>query len=199
MANLEEVYSTSLDGELYSNEMVNDELFKTVVVTEEELLRVKAQFDPDVYVAEAARFKEAVRSKVRLLTTLKADMDAEQGLHGALQAARSKIEWLAGSLDISDVLEPLRGHIDRQDERLKDLQETYDTTKKELCILHRYSPHFTQNDPRHLCPVCLGSEVNVAVAPCGHTLCNVCCFKLDDRRCFICRNDVQSVIKLYFN
>lgn len=199
MANLDEVYSTSLDGELYSNEMVNDELFKTVVVTEEELLRVKEQFDPEVYIAESARFKATVQSKVKLLTTLKADIDAEQGLHSALQSARSKIEWCAGSLDISDVLEPLCGHIDRQDEKLKELKETYDMTKKELYILHRYSPHFTQNDPRHLCPVCLSSEVNVAVAPCGHTLCNVCCFKLAEHRCFICRNDIQSVIKLFFN
>ncbi|CAE7572976.1 BIRC3 [Symbiodinium natans] len=47
---------------------------------------------------------------------------------------------------------------------------------------------------RGQCPVCLGSKVLVALAPCGHTVCHQCKGKLPaGRKCPMCRSVVERV------
>ena len=55
MASIEDAFSISdgLEIDLYKNESLREDLFKTVIVTEDELLNVRNQFNPDTYIAEA--------------------------------------------------------------------------------------------------------------------------------------------------
>lgn len=46
------------------------------------------------------------------------------------------------------------------------------------------------------CPICLNAEVKVFCVPCGHTFCESCVKNI--KRCYMCRNIVQSVNRLYF-
>lgn len=47
-----------------------------------------------------------------------------------------------------------------------------------------------------VCPICLNAEVKCFCAPCGHTFCESCVKGI--KKCYMCRNNVQSVHKLYF-
>ena len=201
MAHIEEAFSISdgLNFNLYENEMIRDDLFKTLIVTEDDLLLVRKQFNPDTYIEESNKFKNIVKSKVTALYTLKIDIDNEHQRFVALHESKKSIESKCSDLDVNDITESINKLIETQDQKLKELHEQYRQTKKELSILHKYSPHYVDNDPRHLCPVCMNAEVEAAIVPCGHTLCNMCCYKLDEQRCFICRNEVAHTLKLYFN
>ena len=47
---------------------------------------------------------------------------------------------------------------------------------------------------REQCPICLGDKVLVALAPCGHTVCNQCKGKIPvGRKCPMCRSVVERV------
>ena len=47
---------------------------------------------------------------------------------------------------------------------------------------------------RGQCPICLGDKILVALAPCGHTVCNQCKGKIPvGRKCPMCRSVVERV------
>lgn len=48
-----------------------------------------------------------------------------------------------------------------------------------------------------VCTVCLNETVCYALAPCGHTYCQVCC-RRQGGHCFICRGSIKDRVKLYF-
>ena len=52
-----------------------------------------------------------------------------------------------------------------------------------------------ENEP--LCPICLDRPVSHCINPCGHTLCQQC-LKRQANNCFMCRERVETTIRLYF-
>jgi len=48
------------------------------------------------------------------------------------------------------------------------------------------------------CGICISNSVTFALTPCGHTFCQTCAHK-QFSRCYICRADVSSRMKLYFS
>jgi len=48
------------------------------------------------------------------------------------------------------------------------------------------------------CGICISNSVTYALTPCGHTFCQVCAHK-QFSRCYICRANVDSRMKLYFS
>ena len=48
-----------------------------------------------------------------------------------------------------------------------------------------------------LCKVCLTNKLNVAMAPCGHLICNQCLFVV--HKCPMCRASIKGVMKIYLN
>ena len=49
------------------------------------------------------------------------------------------------------------------------------------------------------CPICLTSQIEVALDPCGHTLCSKCTTKNMSMSCPMCRNHYGKKIRLYFS
>lgn len=197
MADIEEAYGAF--NTLYNDDVMRDLFKNTFVVTQDDIDAMKQEFDPEVYTEECNKYKEALNKKVNLLTLLKADFDSESSKFACLNETKQMITSKCGDLDLKYLLDEMDRLINSQDLKLKELQETIQKAKKELNILFRYSPHFTENDPRNLCPVCMSREVSAACVPCGHTLCHVCAYRMDENRCFLCRNQMEKVIKLFFN
>ncbi len=48
-----------------------------------------------------------------------------------------------------------------------------------------------------ICRVCLDNGLSVALAPCGHLVCNLCVFAL--KTCPFCRKEVNGVMKIYLH
>jgi hypothetical protein len=52
----------------------------------------------------------------------------------------------------------------------------------------------------HLCPVCFEHEATICCAPCGHTVCNHCIFRLRSANiCSCCRSQVTDFVRIYYS
>jgi len=52
---------------------------------------------------------------------------------------------------------------------------------------------------KNQCKICMDADIQVAVIPCGHTyMCLDCSEDLGLQKCAICREDVQTIVRLYF-
>lgn len=49
-----------------------------------------------------------------------------------------------------------------------------------------------------VCGICTAEKLGAALVPCGHTYCNGCAQK-QKKHCFICRADVKSSLRIFFN
>lgn len=67
--------------------------------------------------------------------------------------------------------------------KIRQLVKTYKTIK--------------EVNSTHICPICLSSNVESFLIPCGHTFCDKCIKKIR-LSCFICRQEVQRVSQLFF-
>ena len=54
-----------------------------------------------------------------------------------------------------------------------------------------------------MCICCISNPVTMCFNPCGHTICEVCLERIKgdnyDFECLVCRNKVNSVIKIYYS
>ena len=197
MADIEEAYG--IFTSIYNEDVLRDLFKNTFIVTQEDVDQMKAEFDPEIYTTECNKYKETLGKKINIITLLKADYDSESSKYACLNETKQMIESKCGDLRIESLIEDIELLIESQQVKLEELQQSIQQTKKELNILFRYSPHFTENDPRNLCPVCMTREVSAACVPCGHTMCHTCAYRLDEDRCFLCRNKLDKVIKLFFS
>ena len=94
MANLDEAYdiSTNLELNLFDNEIIKHDLYKTLIVTEDEVKSVTSEFDPEIYIQEAKRFKNVIASKINLITLLKTDIDSEETKMATANDAKQTLE-----------------------------------------------------------------------------------------------------------
>lgn len=51
---------------------------------------------------------------------------------------------------------------------------------------------------KNLCPVCFDQEVNVVLAPCGHTVCQGCSQKIGPS-CMSCRRQITNKMNIYYS
>ena len=49
----------------------------------------------------------------------------------------------------------------------------------------------------NVCPICMSKELSTFMVPCGHVVCAYCATQVSDK-CFICRAQVSSKNKLFF-
>eukprot|EP01083_Nonionella_stella_P204965 746818_1 len=49
------------------------------------------------------------------------------------------------------------------------------------------------------CPICYDSRVNIALSPCGHTLCKDCTDELPNKICPMCSKNIKSQQTIYIN
>uniref|UniRef100_A0A6C0FB04 RING-type domain-containing protein n=1 Tax=viral metagenome TaxID=1070528 RepID=A0A6C0FB04_9ZZZZ len=198
MALIEEAYNEHIETPIFNIEAITNDLYKTLLVTDAEVEKVKLEFNSEIYLKESKKLKEVLSSKINLITLLKTDIEYEEKKSATANEAKQMLENRFGK-DIESIVFLLDELIEKQHNKLKELHTDLLKVKKDLHILHRYSPHYSENDPRHLCPICITNEVSIAMIPCGHTICESCCNKLVHDKCFICRNQIQHSIKLFFN
>lgn len=49
----------------------------------------------------------------------------------------------------------------------------------------------------NVCPICMSKDLTTFMVPCGHVLCTCCAAEVTDK-CFICRGNVESKNRLFF-
>ena len=68
---------------------------------------------------------------------------------------------------------------------LKFLRETYiEKIRREV-------------NPDLLCSICFERRINTILIPCGHTFCKDCLQSYNTKTCFICRDDIETLQKIY--
>ena len=172
---LKEIYSI-VDGESLDN--INIENYSP------EILKKQCQLYKDQMQQYATKFKSEQQEII----------DCENKLN-TLQTCKDQIESVCndeGTIQhISNLMDLLE--IEQSEKKKQHVQ-----TAKEYKYLFSIGPHFTNNDPKHLCPICVNNEIDTAIVPCGHTLCGKCSLKCDLSLCYVCRNPIEKVIKLYY-
>jgi len=80
--------------------------------------------------------------------------------------------------------------------RLKELQ---DKIAIYLVLLTEVKNEFfteTKDIDNWTCSICYDSKIDHVITSCGHTLCGKCKIKIKDK-CFVCRKNIDQVIKLF--
>eukprot|EP00483_Globobulimina_turgida_P003521 UN03527 len=58
---------------------------------------------------------------------------------------------------------------------------------------------YNPDDDIGSCPICYDKRVNVALSPCGHTLCKDCTDQLPNKICPMCSKNIKSQQTIYIN
>jgi hypothetical protein len=98
-------------------------------------------------------------------------------------------------IKINDKLKNLIIQKELNEEKIRKLLEEMNLLKKIICI-----KDFTNEDNSKniLCIICENKNIEYCIDPCGHCFCIDCCERLNNK-CHMCRGQVYSQIKLYFN
>lgn len=87
-------------------------------------------------------------------------------------------------------------------ENLKEKIKNYKNNITEINIIKKYLNKLNGLTFVPYCQICMTTIIDRVVIPCGHTFCNTCLLKNEDleiKRCFICRDDIHNVNKLFIN
>lgn len=80
------------------------------------------------------------------------------------------------------------------DEKIK----IYKNNIKEINFIKKYINEINSINFVPYCTICMTKIVDSVIIPCGHTACNDCLLKCD-MKCFICRNNINNITKLFIN
>ena len=88
-----------------------------------------------------------------------------------------------------------------KNEKLTEAKEKYIKKRKELNSCIYFVQRLNQWNTSNMCSMCFTERVDVFCNPCGHTACSKCMEKYTeyDRPCPLCRKQVRSIHKLFFN
>lgn len=81
------------------------------------------------------------------------------------------------------------------------IREEYNLKLLKLKLyMHSFIKTINKGNVGTLCNICMTTNVDSYVNPCGHTGCTNCLGRLEDyeMKCFVCRNKVYDIRKLYF-
>jgi hypothetical protein len=104
------------------------------------------------------------------------------------------------SLEVEGFNEMIEKYIERLFEKhpIEKLYWEYmSTVQKYSAIREILTSHRIMNSPEPLCCVCMSEVVIMAFIPCGHTFCTNCSKKT--LTCHVCRQHIQTRVKLYFS
>lgn len=180
---------------MFSN---SDVFFKpSHIVSENDLDILKREFDPTLLIQESNKYKDTMFSKLNQLTILNCDLEHSSAQIDSLVDTKVSLHSLFEKQFIDNVLSSIDPLIADTKKKYDSISSNINKLEKEIFVLFKFSPYYTNNDPKKTCPICLHKEIAVAMVPCGHTLCQPCANSLPSRSCFICRSDVKHILKLY--
>ena len=194
--------SASSDLNLSEQVLQDKDLFgslygSTYSISDDDIVKSLTEFDPSLYASESKKLQSLIQTKLASLRTLRDVYEEEHGkqvsLHETCELFEYKFE------NCSDIHTKLSIMLNDSKTKVQEIKKTITQIQKELFIMHKHTPHYTHNDPRKICAICTQNEVDTAIYPCGHTLCNQCAFTLPTQHCFFCRNEIQNIIKIYFS
>lgn len=133
------------------------------------------------------------------LENLKLDIEKLNDFQDFLGSKSFKDEKTLIEPVIKNIEEICKNMLD--DNKHDEVKEKYN---KKLIVLKLYMHSFiktiNKGNTGTTCNICMTSNVDSYINPCGHTGCNKCFEKLEnyDMKCFVCRKKVFDVRKLYF-
>jgi len=155
-------------------------------------------FDPSLLVSQCEMYRSKMSKYMSLLKEEQADLIHSKEKLDVLQSCQSQLKEICNSEEIQNTL----GGINDLSSSLHEAQEKLERKHAHTFMLYRQlfkaSTHYVNNDPRRLCPICIINEIDTAIVPCGHTICGQCSLKCDTLTCYVCRNKIEKVMKLYF-
>jgi hypothetical protein len=184
MALLEEVFSPlEIDNEDEQYEITHDD----------EYYVKQHYFNPDKLNEELKRRRDAIHIACITLA------DIDKSFHQYTE----KISHISHAIDslsntdldnVGEMIESLKNLKLNLKERVDPLKQKRTDCKKHIEVLKRLD-----QKQLHTCGICLKNPIDTAMVPCGHTICEECLLKTQNiTECFVCRQHVTSMMKLYF-
>lgn len=196
MTSIDEAYLPLNHNTLFENK--SEDLYLKEIYTAADLpletLNIE-DFDPSILISESLKYKHQMMTYAEKVKTEQKELLENEKKLNNLQNAKYKIENIE---DNNKVLSELYSLISEITKKQDEKRKTHIRTLQEYKYLFKIGTHYIQNDPKHLCPICVSEEVDSAIVPCGHTLCSKCSLKCDLTLCYVCRNSIEKVIKLYY-
>lgn len=156
------------------------------------------EYDPELLKQECEKYKNQLTKYSTLFKQQQLELKVFDEKIETLTETKKKFEDALNDENITNTLVMIDELIDHIKIKQECLKNEHQRTALEYKYLFSIGPHYTQNDPRHLCPICVSNEVDTAIVPCGHTVCGKCSIKCDISMCYVCRNQIEKVIKLYY-
>ena len=85
-----------------------------------------------------------------------------------------------------------------KNQKLDEKLNLYNSNIKSIKFLKNYLNEINSINFVPFCQICMTKIVDSVIIPCGHTACEECLNKCD-MKCFICRQDITNINKLYIN
>lgn len=82
--------------------------------------------------------------------------------------------------------------------KITELKKECDDRATELQRMRSIYKIIKTSDSTFACPICLKTQVECFLNPCGHTYCHSCIQRAEDR-CFICRKTYTRIHNLFFS
>lgn len=98
-----------------------------------------------------------------------------------------------------EAFESARQEVDKENlEKIAELRAACEASEKDLQRLRSVYKILKTSDSTFACPICLKTQVECFMNPCGHTYCNSCVQRAEDK-CFICRKSYTRIHNLFFS
>jgi hypothetical protein len=105
-------------------------------------------------------------------------------------------ERFAGALE---AFETAKEQVEKQHaDKIAELKKACDICTTDLQRMRSVFKILKTSESTFACPICLKTQVECFMNPCGHTYCNACVQHAEDK-CFICRKSYSRIHNLFFS
>ena len=163
----------------------------------ENTIEVCEEFDPEILKNECQKYKIQMEKILFNINDYKKKILNITESLDTLNSVSTQLHSLQNE-STAKITENIKNIIGTYETDLSNAKQQFKESVHKYKYLFSISPYYVKNDPRHICPICTTNEVNTAYVPCGHTICTTCSIKCDIDHCYICRGNIEKVIKLYY-
>ena len=155
-------------------------------------------FDPNILISQCNIYREKMESYLETFKKTQDEIIETTKKIETLESCLLQITQQCTDEHINPSVLNIRSVIETLKSKQSSFIDSHSQTAALIKNMFNVSAHFTENDPRHLCPICINNEVDIAIVPSGHTVCSLCSIKCNLQTCIVCRNNVEKIMKLYY-